>query len=211
MSSGIRVAFIPNTEGAQVADRTNLNRLVWSAVNTLPEHEATNVVLGWLDEEQSKREIPSAVNNILSESELHMKMIRVYVQRALQIKASQNAVVANGKTFGPFNENEGFTVDDFALLERLSSFQQADKIKPVLKKHENDVDVVDDGSNGHEATDSDLIMKLIALLVPRQQTRSRFTIPKDVQDAHSVVKLPPKSTEIPYFDVFVVLDPGKLR
>lgn len=204
VSSGIRVAFIPNTEGAKVADKTNLNRLVWSAVNTLPENEATPVVLKWLEQEPSEREIPSAVNEIISESELHLKMIRVYAQRALQLKASQSAVIANGKIFGPFNAQEVFTVDDFALLERMSNFQHADKIKPILKKYESD-----DESSGEATSDNNLILRLIALLVPRQQSRSRVTIPKDVQDSHSVVKLPPKSKDVPYFDIFVVLDPGE--
>lgn len=204
VSSGIRVAFIPNTEGAKVSDKTNLNRLVWSAVNTLPENEATSVVLKWLEQEPSERVVPSAVNDIISESELHLKMIRVYVQRALQLKASQGAVISNGKIFGPFNAKEVFTVDDFALLERMSNFQHADKIKPILKKYESDDESGDDATG-----DSDLILRLIALLVPRQQSRSRFTIPKDVQDTHTVVKLPPKSKDVPYFDIFVVLDPGE--
>lgn len=206
VSSGIRVAFIPNTEGLKVADRTNLNRLVWSAMNTLAVNEATSVVLKWLEQKPSERVIPSAVNDIISESELHLKMIRVYVQRALQMKASQGAVIANGKIFGPFKENEVFTVDDFALLERLSNFQHAEKIKPILKKYESD-----DESGGEATSDSNLILRLIALLVPRQQSRSRFTIPKDVQDTHTVVKLPPKSNNVPYFDIFVVLDPGECR
>lgn len=203
VSSGIRVAFIPNTEGIKVADKTNLNRLVWSAVNTMPEGDATSVVLKWLEQEQSERVIPSAVNDIISESELHLKMIRVYVQRALQLKV-QGAVIANGKIFGPFNVKEVFTIDDFALLERLSNFQHADKIKPILKKYEND-----DENAGETAGDSNLILRLIALLVPRQQSRSRFTIPKDVRDTHTVVKLPPKSKDVPYFDIFAVLDPGE--
>lgn len=186
-----------------MADKTNLNRLVWSVVNTLPENEATTVVLKWLDQEPSERVIPPAVNDIISESELHLKMIRVYVQRALQMKATQRGVIANGKIFGPFNAKEVFTTDDFALLERMSNFQHADKIKPILKKYENDDD-------GDDATgDSDVILRLIALLVPRQQSRSRFTIPKDVQDAQTVVKLPPKSNDVPFFDVFAVLDPGE--
>lgn len=204
VSSGIRVAFIPNTEGLKVADKKNLNRLVWSAMNTLAENEATSVVLKWLEQEPSERVIPSAVNDIISESELHLKMIRVYVQRALQMKSSQGAVIANGKIFGPFKANEVFTVDDFALLERLSNFQHAEKIKPILKKYESD-----DESGGEATSDSNLILRLIALLVPRQQSRSRFTIPKDVQDTHTVVKLPPKSNGVPYFDIFVALDPGE--
>lgn len=203
VSSGIRVGFIPNTEGAKVADKSNLNRLVWAAVNSLPPQEATNVVLKWLSQSNDERLIPREVTEILSETELHMKLIRVYCQRALQMRAAQTAVVANGKILGPLESNEVFEVDDFALIERLSNYQHSDKIKAILKKND------DESSDGDEGTtNSDLIMKLIALLAPRQQSRSRFVIPKDLKDNHSVVKLPPKSKKIPYFDIFAVLDPA---
>lgn len=175
---------------------------MWAAVNTLPSQEATNVVLKWLDQEPSERQIPSDINDILSESELHMKLLRVYSQRVLQLKASQSTIIANGKILGLFNTNELFTVDDFALIERLCNHQHADKIKPILRRYEENDDINPKRNGG------DVIMKLIALLVPRQQSRSRFTIPKDIQDNYTIVKLPPKSNSVPYFDIFAALDPG---
>lgn len=171
-------------------------------MNALPGTEATSTVLKWFEQEPTDREIPAAVNDILSESELHMKMLRVYSQRVLQLKASQNAVVSNGKIIGPLNENESFTVDDFALIERLHNFLHGDKIRKALKKHD-DVDESDNFS----VADADLIMKLIGLLVPRQ-SRTRTTIPSNIQDSYTVVKLPPKQNDIPYIDVFAALDPG---
>lgn len=202
VSSGIRVAFIPNTEGAKVAQKKNLNRLVWAAVNSLPPQEATKLVLKWLDPADDERSAPREVADILSETEMHIKLIRVYCQRVLQMRAAQTAIIANGKILGPLEPNEVFAVDDFALIERLSNYQHADKIKPILLKH-------DDSSDGTEgSTSADLIMKLIALLAPRQQARSRFTIPKELKDDHSVVKLPPQSKDLPYFDIFAVLDPA---
>lgn len=205
VSNGIRVAFIPNTEGAKVADRNNLNRLVWAAVNTLPSTEATNVVLKWLDQEQADRVIPPAINDILSESELHVKMLRVYSQRVLHLKASQSATITNGKILGPLDSSEVFTSEDFGLIERLSNHQHADKIKPILRKYDDDND-----DNNSDSDSGDFIMKLIALLVPRQQSRSRFAIPNDIRDSHTVVRLPPKSSSLPYFDIFAVLDPGNV-
>lgn len=201
----MRVAFIPNTEGAKVADRSNLNRLVWSAMNTMPGPEATANALKWLEQEPSERIVPEAINDILSESELHMKMLRVYSQRVLQLKNGQNAVVSNGKVLGPLKENEVFTTDDYSLLERLHNHLHGDKIRTTLRKYddvdENDVLYVDD---------SDVIMKLVGLLLPRQQSRARSTIP-NIQENYSVVKLPPKLKDIPYVEVFAALDPGKLN
>lgn len=179
-----------------------MNRLVWSALNTLPGTEATSVVLKWLESKPTKETIPPKVNDILSESELHMKMLRVYAQRVLQLKATQCAVISNGRIFGPLNANEAFAVDDFALIERLHSFLHGDKIREALKKYD---DLEENDSMSTE--DSDLVMKLVGLLAPRQ-SRTRSTIPSSIRDSHTVVTLPPKQQDMPYIDVFAALDPG---
>lgn len=181
-----------------------MNRLVWAAVNTLPSSEATSVVLEWLEKKSTERTIPKEINEILSESELHMKMLRVYAQRVLQLKASQSAVISNGKIFGPLKEGELFAVDDFALIERMHNFLHGEKIREALKKY-NDLEETDTMST----EDSDLIMKLIGLLVPRQ-SRTRSSIPTNIRDSHSVVTLPPKQKDLPYIDVFAALDPGMI-
>lgn len=201
-TTGMRVAFIPNTEGAAVADRSNLNRLVWAAVNTLPGPEATALVLKWLETKPTEQTRPSQINEILSESELHMKMLRVYAQRVLQLKASQRAVISNGRILGPLRSDEVFAVDDFALIERLHSFLHGDKVRDALKKYD---DLEENDSMSTD--DSDLIMKLVSLLAPRQ-SRTRSSIPSNIRDSHSVVTLPPKHTNMPYIEVFAALDPG---
>lgn len=182
-----------------------MNRLVWSAMNTLPGPEATSVVLEWLENKSTDKKptIPSKINDILSESELHMKMLRVYAQRVLQLKASQCAVISNGKTFGPLKDNEVFAVDDYALIERLHSFLHGNKIREALKKYD---DLEESDSMSTE--DSDLIMKLVGLLAPRP-SKTRSTIPTTIRDAHTVVTLPPKQNNLPYIEVFAALDPGK--
>lgn len=182
-----------------------MNRLVWAAVNTLPGSVATSTVLEWLEKNAPEKSIPSEVNDILSESELHMKMLRVYAQRVLQLKASQSAVIVNGKILGPLNEKERFAVDDFALIERLHNFLHADKIREALKKYD---DIEENDSLSTD--DSDLIMKLVGLLVPRQ-SRTRVSIPSGIQDSHTVVNLSPKHKDLPYIDVFAALDPGNFK
>lgn len=137
-----------------------------------------------------------------------MKLLRVYSQRVLKLKPSQSAVIINGRILGGLNDDEVFTVDDFSLIERLSTHQHGTKVRKVLTKYEDEFS--DRGDINPKAADSDLIMKLLTLLVPREQTRNRFTIPKELQEAYTVVKLPPKESNLPYFDLFAVLDPGKL-
>lgn len=181
--------------------------MVWAAANALPGVEATSIVLKWLEQDPSERIIPSSVSDILSETELHIKLLRVYNQRVLKLKASQSAVVINGRIIGGLNDNEVFTVDDFGLIERLSTHQHGTKIRKVLTKYEDEFG--ERGDINAKAANHDLVMKLITLLVPREQSRSRFTIPKELQEAYTVVKLPPKAADLPYFDIFAVLDPGK--
>lgn len=160
------------------------------------------MVLEWLEKKPAEKTIPSKINEILSESELHMKMLRVYAQRVLQLKATQCAVISNGRIFGPLNEDEVFAIDDFSLIERLHSFLHGDKIREALKKY-NDLDESDSLST----EDSDLVMKLVGLLAPRQ-SRTRTTMPTNIRDSYSVVTLPPKQKNLPYIDVFAALDPG---
>lgn len=206
-SGGIRVAFIPNAEGP-MNDR-NLNRLVWAASQTLDGVEATDVVLNWLvDKPKSTADTsfiipPDAVKDLMSSTELHMKMLRVYVQRVINVKATQTAVIVNGHIIGALNDDEHFNTDDFGLIERFTSHQYADKIRKALLQGQ----AGDDDTSDVEIT-SDTILRLITTLVPRTQTRSRFAIPPEIQDAHTAVKLPPKSNTEPYFDVFAVVDPA---
>lgn len=200
-SGGIRVAFIPNTEGVATGAKHNLNRLVWAATQSLDGVEATSVTLKWLSDPLSaKTDVPSAVSDLLSATELHMKMLRVYCQRVLHLNAGQHAVLANGNIIGPLDAEETFTTDDFGLIERFANHQYGDKIRETMQKSSDSSDGLD--------VDSDSILRLIAILVPRQQSKSRFTIPSELKEDHTVVKLPPKQSHLPYFDIVAVLDPA---
>lgn len=182
-----------------MSKKDNLNRLVLAASQSLDAIEATNVVLKWLDNRQTKiKDIPSPVSELISSTELHLKMLRVYCARVLKLKSSENAVISNGNVIGPLDDNEVFTTDDYGLIERFSSHTYSDKIKKMLQTSENnELDI-----------DSDTVLKLITILVPRQQSRTRFAIPTDIQDHYTAVKLPQKSPNLPYFEIFAVLDPA---
>lgn len=176
-----------------------MNRLVLAASQSLDGVEATNVVLKWLENRGSKvTDIPTPVKELLSATELHLKMLRVYCARVLKLKASENSVIANGNIIGPLDENESFTTDDFGLIERFSSHAYSDKIKKMLQGTQNeDLNV-----------SSDIVLKLFTILVPRQQSRTRFAIPSDIQDNYTAVKLPHKTPNVPFFEIFAVLDPA---
>ncbi|XP_058455757.1 UDP-glucose:glycoprotein glucosyltransferase [Malaya genurostris] len=204
-TSGSRVAFIPNVDGSNFARaelKNNLNALVWATINTLPAEEATDLVIKLLEQTDNgqKYQVPEAVLDFLPATQTHLKMLRVYCQRVLKMKASVNSLVANGRVFGPFDIDEYFASEDFGLLEKFFSMQYTDKIKLALKEASID---------GNDfSISSDTIFKLVSILVPRQQSKSRFTIPTEIEENHTVVKLVPKSSELPHFDIVAVLDPA---
>ncbi|XP_055550572.1 UDP-glucose:glycoprotein glucosyltransferase [Wyeomyia smithii] len=203
-TSGTRVAFIPNVEGSNAARselQRNLNAIVWATLNTLPEEDATNLVLKLLEKnEDLQYTIPESVMGFLPSVQLHLKMLRVYCQRVLKVKVSRSSLVANGRVIGPFDDNESFDADDFALLEKFFSLQYTEKIRTALRES---------STYGDDAKLSgDTLFKLVSILVPRQQSKSRFTIPAEIEDNHTVVTLAPKSKDLPYFEVVAVLDPA---
>lgn len=170
-----------------------------AASQSLDGIEATNIVLKWLENRKTKvKDIPTPVKELLSATELHVKMLRVYCARVLKLKTSENAVISNGNVIGPLDANEVFTTDDYGLIERFSSHTYSDKIKKMLQTSDNE----------DLSIDSDTILKLFTILVPRQQSRTRFAIPTDIQDNYTAVKLPHKSANVPYFEIFAVLDPA---
>ncbi|XP_065075789.1 UDP-glucose:glycoprotein glucosyltransferase [Ochlerotatus camptorhynchus] len=204
-TSGTRVAFIPNVDGTAAVRselRKDLNALVWATINTLQPDEATEVVINLLKqaEEGNDFEVPDPVFGFIPATQLHLKMLRVYCQRVLKMKASLSALVANGRILGTFDQDEVFDSEDFGLLEKFINLQYTDKIRQALKEASVDEDDV-------EIT-SDTVFKLVAILVPRQQSKSRFNIPAEIQENHTVVRLPPKSKDLPFFEVVAVLDPA---
>lgn len=70
-----------------MSNKDNLNRLALAASQSLDGIEATNVVLKWLENRKTKaKDIPTPVKDLLSSTELHLKMLRVYCARVLQLK-----------------------------------------------------------------------------------------------------------------------------
>lgn len=110
-------------------------------------------------------------------------------------------VIFNGRVIGPFDDNEEFTSEDIALLERYSQSTYGDKLFKYLLKSQD----IDDSDYGNYISNTfrnlasfliekfqnnvlilfveksnisdDMIMKIASLLVPRPQTRSRFDVP----------------------------------
>ena len=65
-------------------------------------------------------------------------MLRVYSRRVLNLNAGERALVANGRLLGPIENDETFTTEDFALLERFSSVTYLEKINKALENLSDD-------------------------------------------------------------------------
>lgn len=196
-SSG-RIAFIPNAEGAQISKKDNLNRLMWALLQTTTDHTGLELALKWLKTPNGPfNDIPVAVKGIIDSTELHIKMLRVYSQRVLNIKKSERLIIANGKIFGPLEKQEQFNIEDLGLVDRCNTHQYGDKIRKALKNNQDE----------DFELSSDTLLKILSTLLPRE-TKTRFNIPQDVKTKHSVVELHPKEPNQPQFEIVAVVDPA---
>lgn len=202
-TTGSRLTFIPNADKSDATHKNSrdLNTIVWATLNTLEPKEATEKVLRLLEADDFQQVgLGDGIRGFLAAAETHLKMLRVYCQRVLGFKSGENGVIANGRIYGPFNSNEFFSQDDFNLLEKINQQQSIEKVKEALKSAIGEEDEI--------SIDSDVIFKLVGLLLPRQSTKNRFTIPKELKEDFTVVKLLPKLKDDPYFDVVAILDPA---
>jgi UDP-glucose:glycoprotein glucosyltransferase len=201
-TTGTRLTFIPNADKPDgISTRRDLNAIVWATLNSIDSKLATEKVLRLLEADDFVQVgLSDAIQGFLPAAEMHLKMLRVYCQRVLNFKSGANGVLANGRIYGPFESTEYFNQDDFNLLDKIHQQQSIGKIKTALKTTLADDDDVE--------ISSDIIFKLVSLLLPRQSTKNRFTIPKELKEDFTVVKLPPKYQNEPYFDVVAILDPA---
>lgn len=194
-TKGARVAFLPNSEASVVPPKDNLNHLVWSAVQDKGA-DVLETVIKALDSDEL-HDLQKLASNLLSASSLHLKMIRVYCQRVLKLKNQESGVVLNGRVVGPLRDSESFSVADYGLMERFVTFQYGEKVRKVLSDPEVQGDLT-----------SDQLVKMISILVPRENTKNRFTIPTELKEEQTVLRLHPKRDNEPFFDIVAVLDPA---
>lgn len=197
-SSGVRLTFIPNADKTEaLTGKKDYNALVWSMLNTFEAKEATEKVLSLLDGDDT---VPDNVRGFLPAAELHLKMLRVYCQRVLKFKSGVTSVLTNGRVFGPLEDDELFTADDFNLLDKINQQQYITKVKEALKSIKSE--------DFELELTSDVMVRLLSLLMPRTSSKNRFNIPSDLREDFTVVKLPPKVRDEPSFNIVAVLDPA---
>jgi len=67
-------------------------------------------------------------------SKIDIQLYRNFAFEALNFESGQCGVITNGRILGPFDEDEDFLTDDFALLEQHTLKGSVNKILNILKE-----------------------------------------------------------------------------
>lgn len=67
-------------------------------------------------------------------SKIDIQLYRNFAFEALNFESGQCGVITNGRILGPFDEDEDFLTDDFALLEQHTLKGSVNKILSILKE-----------------------------------------------------------------------------
>ncbi|KAL0895610.1 hypothetical protein ABMA27_011701 [Loxostege sticticalis] len=212
-SGGVRVAFLPNVDGAPSEDQS-LNKVVLAALTALEPAKATKYVAELLENEgcherQDCDILPELVP-ALNKYEWVLKATRVLCARSLRLRASARAVVHNARLIGPLADGERFAVDDFLLLERYTNQVYGDKLSEVLdKKRTITNEVTDDDDDQIAELSNEDRLKVVTVLAARSP-RVRTPLPTGLRTEHSLVDLPPKMQNEPSIEIVAVLDPASI-
>lgn len=67
-------------------------------------------------------------------SKIDIQLYSNFAIEALNFESGQCGVITNGRILGPFDEDEDFLIDDFALLEQHTLKGSVNKIINILKE-----------------------------------------------------------------------------
>ncbi|XP_052737381.1 UDP-glucose:glycoprotein glucosyltransferase [Bicyclus anynana] len=210
-SGGVRVAFIPNVDGTSSLDQS-LNKVVLAALTTLESVKATKYVTQLLENEgcheRQDCDIMPELVPALNKYAWVLKASRVLCARSLRLRAGERAVVHNSRIIGPFAQEEGFSLEDFVLLERYSNQVYGDKLSEVfIKKKTSSNEVLDDDDDDTVELSTENYMKVISVLAARSP-RVRTPLPAGLRTEHSVIELPPLYEDEAAVEIVAVVDPA---
>ncbi|XP_070770594.1 UDP-glucose:glycoprotein glucosyltransferase 2 [Enoplosus armatus] len=208
-SPGVRVGVIDNPSGKPSEDNTVLYRAIWASLLTQKNKAAAEFVQKLLKEENNQLlQQGTKMKDLLMQgmdedafekkfNTLEVDFIRsqqLFCRDVLKLSPGQRAVISNGRSLGPFEDQEEFTVEDFHLLEKITLSSSAEKVKAKVKQM---------GMKPKHA--SDLVMKVDALLTAAPKGEVRRDV-HFIKDSHSVLRLSPREKEV-FYDVVAIVDP----
>lgn len=208
-SSELRLGVVFNSGSPR--GKNLVSRAVQVALQRLPNALAKNYITKLVKEENyaelmagtktlrdfevNGMDMDSFLRDVDSQTNDFLQSHAFFAARALGFSSSQRGIVVNGKVYGPLSADEEFTMEDFALLEKLVSTQSGTKLRDQ---------VISIGINNDRG--SDMVMKVSALLSAQSTSESRHKVVFS-EDEHSVVKIP-AAEDRPAFTVEAIVDPA---
>lgn len=117
---------------------------------------------------------------------------QLFCRGVLKLNPGEMGVVSNGRFLGPLDES--FYVEDFLLLERMTSTDLVEKIQGIVEN-----------MTLSPKNMSDLIMKADALISSLPRSAPRYDI-RFLRENHSIISIDPPETDM-FFDVVAIVDP----
>ncbi|XP_067949349.1 UDP-glucose:glycoprotein glucosyltransferase 1-like [Watersipora subatra] len=201
----VRVGVIYNHDTGKEGLYTKAVKL---AMDTLADDEARSFVTKILQHGKDVLDISdlehlavsgmdtnSFINKLNSFDSKHFADYTGFVRSKLMLTSGQRAVISNGRLVGPLAEDEEFTADDFALLERFgASGDLTIKVSKIVKKMKLD-----------SAKASNLMSQVLGTLSCTSSDRSRKDM--NMEDGgESMISLAADTSE-PAFEVIAVIEP----
>ncbi|KAK0098278.1 hypothetical protein PV326_009913 [Microctonus aethiopoides] len=205
-NADVRLTIIFNS--AAETSGFNINSIVMAAMESLPDDKIIAYIKNVITEENAKSirdgtfDYDEDIKVKLNNQGFKLKVHKHYSKFALNLAATERAVVCNGRILGPLDMNESFTTEDFELLERFSDSTYGDK----LLKNLATIQAIESTANSEQEISDDVIMQIASLLVPRPQSRSRYDVPFS-GDEHSAVKIPAAKPNEVAFNLIAIVDP----
>lgn len=133
--------IIINSEEDSSADANVINKIALAASKTLSGEKAINF-MNLLINEDTVKLIRNGefviqedeVERSMKEQDFTLGLHRHYARNVLEVEKGGKVVVCNGRVLGPLEDDEEFTSEDFALLERFSQSTYGDKLLTNLIK-----------------------------------------------------------------------------
>ena len=138
------------------------------------------------------------VELVQQKSAYGLKLHEMVVSRSLDFQPGQRGLLVNGRLIGPLEDEEEFTTDDVALLEKHTMSTAGEKILQFAQ-------------DLPQLHNSDLIMKITGLLLDGASSstatsKTRHTIDEQGADL-SLLVFPPKDADAPFIDIVAIVDP----
>ena len=122
-------------------------------------------------------------------------LFETFISKVVGLPSGSRLVIANGRVLGPFDSDEMFVVEDFALLEKYTAATITDKIVENLGGFSSDLNAM-----------SRIVMKVSGVIQTKSQSKVRTEI--DLKGTeHSTFTIPANNPDGPTFQIVAVIDP----